>query len=198
MRDKDNTDLLRDDAATREAFRRGERSAMAQVYTEYHPLVQTICAHGFGGFRGFFSSADREDAVQQIFMAAFEERTRLAYDGLKPYGSFLRGVAQNTIRRMLEKRTRFQRKDAPEPQAEQGLEEQAIEAETLSIVRRFRATVVDPPEPQVLQRYFIDGVSEEALAVELGCTRYRLRKTIARIHKRMEGYLKAHGVSALS
>ena len=64
-------------------------------------------------------------------------------------------------------------------------------------MRRFRSTVVDPPEPEVLQRYFIDGVSEEALAVELGCTRYRLRKTIARIHKRMEGYFKAHGVSAL-
>ena len=170
---------------------------MAQVYTEYSPLVQTICTHGFGGFRGFFSSADREDAVQQIFMAAFEERTRLAYDGLKPYGSFLRGVAQNTIRRMLEKRTRFQRTDAPAPQQEQGLEEQAIENETLGLVRRFRSTVVDPPEPTVLQRYFIDGVSEEALAAELGCTRYRLRKTIARIHKRMEGYLKAHGVSAL-
>ena len=197
MSDTENTDLLRDDAAVREAFRRGERTAMAHVYTEYSPLVQIICTHGFGGFRGFFSSADREDAVQQIFMAAFEERTRLAYDGLKPYGSFLRGVAQNTIRRMLEKRTRFNRTDAPAPQEDQGLEERAIEAETLGIVRRFRSTVVDPPEPEVLQRYFVEGMSEEALSAELGFTRYQLRKTIARIHKRMEGYLKAHGVSAL-
>ena len=198
MTDTEKTDLLRDDAAVREAFRKGERSAMAHVYTEYSPLVQIICTHGFGGFRGFFSSADREDAVQQIFVAAFEERTRLAYDGLKPYGSFLRGVAQNTIRRMLEKRTRFQRTDAPAPQEERGLEELAIEGETLSIVRRFRASVVDPPEPEVLQLYFVEGMSEEALAEHLGCTRYRLRKTIARIHKRMERYLRDHGVSAVS
>jgi RNA polymerase sigma-70 factor (ECF subfamily) len=170
---------------------------MSQVYTAYSPLVQTICTHGFGGFRGFFSAADRDDGVQQIFLAAFEERTRLAYDGLKPYGSFLRGVAQNTIRRMLEKRTRFNRTDAPVPEPEAGVEERVIEEETLSVVRRFRASVVDPPEPEVLQLYFVEGMSEEALAERLGCTRYRLRKTIARIHKRMERYLRDHGVSAL-
>mgnify|MGYP003322536750 CR=1 FL=1 len=75
---------------------------MAQVYDAYLPLVNTICRHGFGTFRGFFSPSDRDDAVQGIFVAAFEERTRLAYNGLDPYSSFLRGVARNVIRKMLE------------------------------------------------------------------------------------------------
>ena len=36
--------------------------------------VRTICAHGLGGFRGFYDPIEREDAQQQIFAAAFEAR----------------------------------------------------------------------------------------------------------------------------
>ena len=169
---------------------------MTEVYTAYLPLVETVCTHGFGGFRGFFSPADRDDAVQSIFAAAFEKRTRLAYDGLKPYGGFLRGIAQNVIRRMLDKRTRFSRTDAPAPQEQPDLESQVIEAETAAIVRRFTETVVEPPEPDVLRFYFLEGWAEEKLAVHLGCTRYGLRKVISRIQKKMHRYFKDHGVIA--
>src|SRR5690606_21160993 len=74
-------DLLRDDAVCREAFRRGERWAMEAVYRRYLPLIHTVVSRGFSGFRGFFDPVQRDDAVQAIFAAAFEERARLAYDG---------------------------------------------------------------------------------------------------------------------
>ena len=193
-----DTDLLRDDREVRQAFRRGEREAMAQVYTAYLPLVQTVCRHGYGAnFRGFFSPADRDDGVQAIFAAAFEERTRLAYNGLDPYGSFLRGVARNVIRRMLDSHTRFSRKDAPPPHEPADLESTVLEAEAVTLVRRFRETVTKPPEPEVLQHYFCDGWAEERLAAHLGITPYRLRKIVATLHRRLERYLKSHGITSL-
>ncbi|MEC9071716.1 MAG: sigma-70 family RNA polymerase sigma factor [Myxococcota bacterium] len=192
------TDLLRDNPEIREAFRRGERKAMTQVYAEYLPLVQTVCRHGFGpGFRGFFSPADRDDGVQAIFAAAFEERTRLAYNGLDAYGSFLRGVARNVIRRMLDSHTRFSRTDAPAPQELPDLETSVLDAEAVTLVREFRSTVTEPPEPEVLQRYFCDGWAEERLAVHLGITRYRLRKIVSTLQRRLERYLKSHGITSL-
>lgn len=188
-------DLLRDDAACREAFRRGERWAMTKVYRSYLPLVNAVCTHGFGGgFRGFFDPVDREDALQTIFAAAFEERARLSYNGLDPYGSFLRGIAHNVVRRMLESRKRFERK--PEELLPHGatLEEAVLQREQIDLVKRFRRSVVDEPDATILTRYFCEGCAEETLAAELGITRYRTRKVIAKLHKRMTRFLKDHGV----
>ena len=168
---------------------------MAMVYDAYLPLVNTICRHGFGTFRGFFSPSDRDDAVQGIFAAAFEERTRLAYNGLDAYGSFLRGVARNVIRKMLESQTRFQRQDAPPPQEEEALEDRVIGEETAQLIRQWRQEITDPPQPEVLQRYFVEGWAEEKLAAHLQITRHQVRKTIALLQRRLERMLKSHGIT---
>lgn len=194
----DNTtreDLLRDDARCREAFRRGERWAMELVYRTYIPLIHTICSQGFGGFRGFFDPVDRDDAQQTIFAAAFEERARLAYNGVDPYAGFLRGIAHNTIRKMLSSQKRFDRRpEAPEPVGVD-VEAQVFEDQTAAVLRAFRESVTDPRERAIIQRYFCDGCAEETLAEELNITRYRLRKTIAAVHRRMKRHLEAHGIT---
>ena len=169
---------------------------MSQVYRAYLPLARTVCAHGFGGFKGFFDPVDRDDALQAIFLAAFEERARLGYDGLRPYGSYLRGIAHNVVRQMLDKRTRFQRQPDPDQLGPRGPVDQEaayIERETCDVLRAFREGLTDPVERQVLQLYFCDGWAEERLAEHLELTRYRLRKIIARLHKRTRKYLEAHG-----
>ena len=181
-----DTDLLRDDAACREAFRRGEREAMTRVYLEYRPFVEMMCCRGVGSFRGFFRPADQDDAVQAVFLAAFEERTRLAYDGLRPYGAFLRGVAHNVLRRMLENRARFER-PVPSEEAGGAAQEEVIEGrEAQTFVRGIRASLDDPVEREVFDRYFLDGWAEERLAKHLGLTRYRARKVIFRLQRRMK------------
>lgn len=188
-------DLLRDDPETRRAFREGEREAMEAVYTTYAPLVRTICGRGFGGFRGFFLPSDQDDAVQSVFAAAFEERTRLAYDGLQPYAAFLRGIAQNVCRRMLESRARFDRRPDVLPEPPEDVEASYLAAETSAVLRRFRDDLEDPVLREVLDRYFTDGWSEERLAAHLGRTRYRTRKLIALLQKRMTKLLAHHGLS---
>lgn len=189
-------DLLRDDAKVREAFRRGERWALNEVYKVYFPVVSIVVSQGFGGFRGFFNPADRDDAVQNIFASAFEEKARNSYNGLDPYKSFLRGIAQNVCRRMLEKRTRFHRTDweAPGATKPESAEEALIGAEARTVIRRFWDELDDPFERDVLQRYFVDGEAEENIAAAVGKTRYRVRKTISTLHRRMQRWMTSHGL----
>ncbi|MFT7579126.1 MAG: RNA polymerase sigma factor (sigma-70 family) [Myxococcota bacterium] len=189
------TDLLSTDPRSRDAFRAGERWAMEAVYTHYLPLVQTIVRHGSGGFRGFFDPVVRDDAVQTIFAKAFEERTRLAYNGIDPYSGFLRGLAHNVCRQLLDKDRRFQRKPEPREPTQVSAEHTLIEDETARILRAFITSLTDPRERTILVRYFHDGASEEGLADALGLTRYRTRKIIKNLQKRMLKYLSTHGIT---
>ena len=188
-------DLLRDDPECRDAFKQGKRQAMARVYEAYLPLVRTICTHGTGNFRGFFDPVDRDDAIQNIFAVAFEERARLRYNGIDPYAAFLRGIAHNVVRKMLDKKRRFDRRPESSDDASADMESAYIEYETAQVVRRFREAVTEEPDKTVLEHYFCEGWAEEKLAGHLGMTRHKVRKVIARLHKRMMRYLKSHGIT---
>jgi DNA-directed RNA polymerase specialized sigma24 family protein len=188
-------DLLRDDAVCREAFRKGERWAMEAVYRCYLPLIYTVVSRGFAGFRGFFDPIQRDDAVQAIFTAAFEERARLAYDGVNDYARFLRGLAQNVCRQMLDKDRRFARTPELEPDEHEDLEAALLDAEAIAICQRFREGLNDPLERAVLDGYFARGDAEEPLALALGVTRYRLRKVIAAVDKKMQRFKQQEGIA---
>lgn len=189
-------DLLRDDAVCREAFRRGERWAMEAVYRRYLPLIHTVVSRGFSGFRGFFDPVQRDDAVQAIFAAAFEERARLAYDGVHDYARFIRGLAHNVCRQILDKDRRFSRTPETDADGEGGpdVEAELVRAEALEACRRFREGLADPLERRVLEGYFARGEAEETLAEALGVTRYRLRKVIAQLHKKMQRFKREAGL----
>jgi len=190
-------DLLRDDASTREAFKRGDKWALTEVYRVYYPLVTTVITRGFGGFRGFFNPSDRDDAIQSVFAAALSEKARLRYNGVDAYSSFLRGIAQNVVRRMLDRRTKFMRTDG-QPELENKVvptaESSYLTAEATLVVRAFRESIDDPIQRAVLQQYFVDGVAEETIAKELSITRYKVRKVIALLDRRMRRYLRQHGL----
>jgi len=192
-----SADPLREDAALRLAFRDGERWALSEVYRVYFPVAVNVATRGFGNFRGFWNPADRDDAVQTIFAAAFEEKCRLSYNGIDGYPAFLRGIGHNVIRRMLERDTRFRRTDGqPELEfaAPESAEEVLADAQLCRLAAEFRGTVKDPPEPEILDRYFVQAQAEEGIAVDLGLTRYRVRKVIALLDKRMRRFMKAHGL----
>ena len=189
-------DLLRDDAVCREAFRKGERWAMEAVYRRYAPLIYTIVSRGFAGFRGFYDAVQRDDAVQAVFATAFEERARLAYDGVNDYARFIRGLAQNVCRQILDKDRRFARTPEIDPgDGHEDLEEALLAAEALEACRRFRDGLADPLEKAVLDGYFAKGEAEETLAVALGVTRYRLRKAIAAVQKKMLRFKQQEGLA---
>lgn len=171
---------------------------MAEVYRVYFPVVATVAKRGFGNFRGFFNPADRDDAIQNIFTVALGEKARLRYNGLDPYSSFLRGIAQNVCRRMLEKSARFKRTDGQpgldEAMGRPGVVDQLIGAQEQAVIKRFVETVDTEPDKTILRTYFVDGQAEEMIAADIGITRYKVRKIIALLHRRMKRYLKDHGI----
>jgi RNA polymerase sigma factor (sigma-70 family) len=192
---KRREDLLRDDRRCRDAFRKGERWAMTRVYRYYLPLVKTVAVHGFGTFKGFYDPIDQEDCIQNIFATAFEERVRLRYNGIDPFAAFLRGLGHNVVRQMLDKRRRFQRVPDPVPESHETVEDAYIEHEVAALCRKFRASLqAGSTDLAILDLYFVDGWAEERLAEHLGLTRYRLRKHIKQLHRRMQKYLKGHGI----
>jgi len=170
---------------------------MEAVYRHYLPLVELVAGRGFGGFGGFYDPVLRDDAIQAIFVTAFEDKARLAYDGVGDYTRFLRGLAQNVCRQLLDKDRRFARVPDPEaltPDPPLDLEARYLADEAMDLCRRFRDGLADPLERQVLDGYFAHGDSEETLAQALGVTRYRLRKVIAEVAKKMARFQKEHGL----
>lgn len=187
-------DLLSQDRALLERFRKGERTALMQVWQNYHPLIEGLARRGFGPWRGFTRAIDIEDAVSSTFAAAFEESCRLRYDGLTPYSAFLLGIARNVMRRQIKKETREEsldpltslelKEDAPTP------EEQLLSREETEILARFCKTL-DEDEAWVFHGYYRDGLSEERLASSSGRTRYRVRKLLHKVQRKLKRYLRS-------
>ncbi|HEY4056150.1 MAG TPA: sigma-70 family RNA polymerase sigma factor [Kofleriaceae bacterium] len=98
-----SADLLASDRDLLAAFRRGDAAALERVYRAYVDAVFRLVAGGFvvGAERKYVSGeanrAAQQDLVQEVFVRAFAERARLAYDGLRPYRPFLLRITKNLM-----------------------------------------------------------------------------------------------------
>ena len=85
------------------AFREGTREALTRVYQHYVDEVAR------GVRRGFFLGEGREripgapddqaqrELVQEVFLRAFSEKARNAYDGLRPFRPYLMRIVRNLL-----------------------------------------------------------------------------------------------------
>src|SRR5262245_33995403 len=95
-----------------EGFRAGDRAALTEVYRHYAPGVAELLRHGFAFgsagemrvFRGYRSSFDLENALQEVFARAFQESALLRYDGLRPYVNYIYAIARNYVIDQLRRR----------------------------------------------------------------------------------------------
>jgi DNA-directed RNA polymerase specialized sigma24 family protein len=91
------------DRALLDAFRRGDRGALTTVYFHYVDEVAAIVRHGFSipdtgaQVRGIADESTQRDVVQEVFARAFAPRARDAYDGVRPYGPYLKRIARNLM-----------------------------------------------------------------------------------------------------
>src|SRR5215218_7911539 len=77
-------------------FRDGERDALLVVYRAFVTEVETLCRRGFilDGLKvPPLPGPMVMDVVQDVFLKAFSQSARLAYDGLRPYRPFLLQLA---------------------------------------------------------------------------------------------------------
>ena len=179
-----------------ERFRRGEREALGFVYRSYFDDLYRLARFGFsarGGARvpGFERDADRLDFVQDVFLRAFAEPARLAYDGLRPYRPFLLQIARNL--RVDQLRREARRAGLGEPALELDIEQlsaQLDEPPAVEVDLHWERLVLETARVveslgsevrQVAGLRFTEELSQAAAAERLGITRRRVRTLESRL-----------------
>jgi RNA polymerase sigma factor (sigma-70 family) len=190
-----------------DAFRRGDRQALAQVYDHYYPSVVELASRGFtfesGGaafrFRGAMG-ADLFDFVHDVFTAVFEERARLGYSGTSPYGAYLAQVTRNRIisRLRADQRMRLEAQEgaggslgepAPSP------EEELMARQSNDLVRAFLDRQ-DEAVRALARLRFGDDLSQDQVAEAMGLTRKKVRRLEDRLRRDLIKHLRRSGVRA--
>jgi RNA polymerase sigma factor (sigma-70 family) len=185
-----------------DAFRRGDREALSTVYFHYVDDIAAVIRHGFSipasgiRVRGAADEQTERDLVQDVFVRAFAVRARDAYDGVRPYGAYLRRIAKN----LLIDRARATDNTIPLDDADGEL---VIEPETLENEAEWneerRETVAYiaalAPELQRLVRLrFEEEMSQDQAAEALGVSRRRVRTLEARIQRGLRKALRRAGL----
>ena len=198
--------LLRTDRALLDRFRAGTPEALATVYWEYVRKVECLLSAGFE-IRGRGTRVagvcrqpeDLADLVEEVFLRAFSEKGRRAYDGLRDYGPYLYAIARN----VLVDWARVRGREIPSPWREL---EAAIETEPLAEEAAPWAT---PVTMQVVEQYLValpqdlrdvhklrheQGLSQELAAEKLGVGRQTLRTLERRLRDGLAAALDAAGI----
>jgi RNA polymerase sigma-70 factor (ECF subfamily) len=199
-----------------DAFRRGDKPALHRVYEHYVADVSRFLMRGFTfdsqgrncAFRGFRGGYEIEAALQEVFRRAFEERARLAYDGLRPYRPYLLRIARNLVINDLKAKQpilfRFRSgrpvilepppQDDPESEpAPTGTPEEIAEArEVHELVLAFKEQL-DAREQGVFAVRFEEGLSAERAGEKLGLTRSQIRTTETKLRARFLSFMQSRG-----
>jgi RNA polymerase sigma-70 factor (ECF subfamily) len=194
--------VLAADRLLLEAFRRGDRAALTTVYFHYVDDIAAMVRNGFSiptsgvRVRGAADEQTERDLVQEVFARAFVVRARDAYDGVRPYGPYLRRIAKNLMIDRLRAMDRSVPLDSED--AELMIEPEVPEAEAEWSEQR-RETIAYiaglAPELQLLVKLrFEDEVSQDQAAEALGISRRRVRTLEARIQRGLRKALRRAGL----
>jgi RNA polymerase sigma factor (sigma-70 family) len=197
-------DML-EDAATRALFRRGDRATLAAVYRKYAPIVEKTILYGFssGGyaFPGLVHVYDQQNALQEVFVRAFADKTRASFGGDVPFEAFLRGIARNVMFEMArqEKRAGIPTEiadlaeigeAAPPPSAE----ELRRHKELCAATRTFVGTL--PQELRTVVALRFDArLPQVEVARRMGLSRQNVRTLEARVARALYEHLRATGIA---
>lgn len=191
---------LHQDAALLKAYRAGEAWAFEILYRQYTTLVQRFLLGGFTfvsqgrtcRYRGGNAGVDVDAIVQETFTRAFSSSTRQHYDGERPFKNYLLSIAKNLVLRELARHERLASLDSMEETTdvvlrrarttggggllpdEKSPEKASADAELTTITREFILTLT-AEEKDFFQHRFVSGLTQEATAEEMGCTRARVK-----------------------
>jgi len=184
-----------------DAFRRGDRAALATVYFHYVDDIAAMVRCGFSipasgvRVRGASDEPTQRDLIQEVFARAFAPRARDAYDGIRPYGAYLRRIAKN----LMIDRARVPDRSVPLDDDDGALvieAEPEPDADWLEQRRETAAYVAGlaPELRQLVKLRFEDEVSQDQAAEALGVSRRRVRTLEARIQKGLRKALRRAGL----
>jgi len=188
-------------------FRAGEPEALREVYVRHHDEVDTLVRFGFttagpppARIPGV-AKPSREDVVQEVFLKAFREPARLAYDGSRPYLPYLLTIAKNLC---IDRYRRFRRErmhsvgslvdidpilagtSTLQMPQEEDREFQALEARTRELVR-----TLDAEQQTFVALRFQQELSQADVAARMGVTRRRVRTLETQVLDALRRHLAA-------
>ncbi len=170
-------------------FRACDREALSTVYWFYVASVEAALRRGLRMTRGGSAppGADVADLVQEVFIRAFAEPARRAYDETRPYAPLLMTIARHALVDSLRGSGREHQMDPS--QLELLVErESACEGEdgpfadptTMALVERYVAGLPARERLVYVQRYAWSR-SQEQCAEALGMSRQQVRTLEARV-----------------
>lgn len=179
-----------------DAFRKGDRTAMAEVYAAYVDDVGRLLQHGCrldGGHTlpGVREPQRHRDLVQEVFLKAFAASARQAYDGLRDYRPYLLRIARNLL--VDEARTGGRLVPVEEPADEVEILDEAPE-ESLEW-RRLRAATLGfcaatkSPLREFIELRFVEDLSQRDVAERLGVSRRQVRTWEDQVRKDLQKHL---------
>jgi len=181
-----------------DAFRRGDRWALEQVYRAHVRMLdgylRSLARAGNARELGLSSSV--ADALQEVFIRAFAQTARSAYDDTRPYAPYLRRIAKNLFIDQL----RAQGRDMEQlvdtlPDGSDGMpsDEPAVDPRVTSVLSAYLSTL-PPPLLGVYEQRFVLGNSQESACSALGVTRRRLRTDEERLKSGLRRALVTNGI----
>ena len=196
-------------------FRGGDPEALRSVYQMYVEEVGKQLRYGFTfesrgrahRFVGYGGGFEFHDALHETFRRAFEPRAREGYDGLRPYGPYLRAIARNVVLKTFRAREVSFPPVDDEDRAGAGIEalrdevgpspEQALQREQIrAVVKRFLDTL-SAEDRAICKVRFVDGKSQRDAADVLGLGRQQVRGREAKLRARLVEYLRDQGEAGL-
>lgn len=192
---------LSSDRELLDAFRKGERDALQQVYRAHVAKVQQVITYGCNTGSGRVPGVGRErceDLVQEVFVKAFAERARQAYDGLRPYEPYLLQIARNLLvdRARRSGRELLATDDAeqePLSPLETSLERQMHFGRLREATVAFLASLSDE-EQRFVELRFVQELSQYEVSSAMGLTRRRVRTLEKRAQEGLAAYLEQQGL----
>lgn len=177
--------LFRDRPELLAAFRRGDRSALVEVYWAYIDRVERLIRGGWRTPHGDRGAPPRRedvaDLIQETFARAFAERARLAFDGLREFGPYLATIARNLLVDWARRQGReipvdFDQNElaAAATEAFDDLDAPWADAATVRVVEEYVSGL--PPElADVHRERYVHSRSQRDAAAALGISRQQLR-----------------------
>ena len=182
---------LRDDRILLDAFRAGDPDALTAVFNAHVDDIARVVRFGFAldersHVRGVADAEEQRDLIQEVFVRAFSDKARVAYDGLRPYRPYLLRIAKNLMIDRARKLGRSPTKaeptadmpsldalidrDAPVPAPEEDIDWNNQRA----IAKRYMASL-SAELSHFVELRFVDCLSQADVANALGVTRRRVR-----------------------
>lgn len=206
-----------------EAYRRGDREAMDTVYRHYHRGVSSFLRKGFtfrSGqghffFRGIADPAELQNATQEIFRRAFEDRARQSYNGINSFTNWVLAIGRNmVINQFRNREVAFSHYISPADARghlavmddeiteefsgvlygnKVNSQDAAFEkGELKGLLHAFTSELTEE-EQKLLVLRFAEGVGQEETARLLQSTRMKVRTTEGRLRNRLRAYLRKSG-----